>query len=333
MNRREAIAALLALAGAPRAHSQAPAGPPRIALVDTAAATAEIAEGRHPLWGNLLGELRRLGYVEGQNIALERWSGGGAGTAAGYSALARKVVASRPRLIVVRSRTALSPIAAETRNIPIVAVGTIPAELRASFARPGRNVTGIHVSFDAQQLYGKQVEVLGNVLKPGARIAWLGPKVAWESIVGEAVRKGATDAGVVLLPVFVANPVNKPAIRRAFAEIAQSRFDGVLISPATELFPYRDSVAELAAAQKLPSLGNGRYWAEAGALLSYGADLDHMWRRAAHYVDKILKGADPAVIPIEQPTKVELVINLETARSLGIAIPQSMLLRADRVIE
>jgi len=332
MNRREAIAALLALAGAPRAHSQAPAGPPRIALVDTAAATADMAEGRHPLWGNLLGELRRLGYVEGQNIALERWSGGGAGTAAAYSALARKVVASRPRLIVVRSRTAMSPIAAETRNIPIVAVGTIPAELRASFARLGRNVTGIHVSFDAQQLYGKQVEVLSNVLKPGARIAWLGPKGIWDSI-GEARRKGATDAGVVLLPVLLATPINKPAIRQAFAEIAQSRFDGVLISPATELFPYRDSVAELAAAQKLPSLGNGRYWAEAGVLLSYGADLDHMWRRAAHYVDKILKGADPAVIPIEQPNKIELVINLETARSLGIAIPQSMLLRADKVIE
>lgn len=292
-----------------------------------------MAEGRHPFWGTLIVELRRLGYVEGQNIAVERWSGGGAANAAAYRELARKIIASAPRLIVVRSRSMLIHMAGATKELPIVAVGTIPAELRASLARPGGNVTGLHVSFDAQQLYSKQVEIVRDVAKPGARIAWVGPQNIWESIVGEAARNGAKLANVTLQPVFVASPVNKPALRRAFGEIARSGIGGLLISPATELFPYRDSVAELAAAQKLPSLGNGRHWAESGLLLSYGADLEPVWRRAAHYVDMILKGADPAVIPIEQPSKVELVINLETAKALGIAIPQSMLLRADRVIE
>ena len=135
----------------------------------------------------------------------------------------------------------------------------------------------------------------------------------------------------MLLPVLVATPVNRVAIRRAFDDIAQSRVDGILIWPG--LFTHRVSIAELAAAHKLPSLGSDRHWAEAGTLLSYGASLEEMGRRAAHYVERVLKGADPAAMPIEQPTKVELVINLETAKSLGTAIPQSMLLRADRVIE
>lgn len=333
MNRREATILLLALGAAPCVYAQTRARTPRIALVDPGEQIANMAEGRHPLWGAFLAELRRLGYVEGQTISADRWSGGGVATDAAYAALARKVVASEPRLIVVRARAMIVPIAAATTAVPIVAVGTIPRELRASFARPGRNVTGVHTSFDAQQLYSKQVEILRDVVKPRARIAWVGTQISWESIVGEAARKGAALANVTLHPVLLASPVNRPSLRRAFADIAQSKAGGVLISPAVELFPYRSSIAELAAAQKLPSLGNGRYWAESGVLLSYGTDHEHNWRRAAHSADKILKGMDPAVIPIEQPSKVELVINLETAKSLGIAIPQAMLLRADKVIE
>lgn len=333
MKRRSFFAALGALAAAPRAYGQTPAKAPRIALVDTGEQAANMAEGRHTFWSAFLVELRRLGYVEGQTVVLDRWTSGGVVTPEAYNALARKVIASQPRLIVVRGRSMLDPIAAATKKIPIVALGTIPPGLRASLARPGGNVTGIQLSFDAQQLYSKQVEVLRDVLKPGARIAWLGTKLSWESIVGEASRKGAANANVTLQPVLVASPVNRPSIRQAFADMAKLRVDGLLISPSAGLFAHRASIAELAAAQKLPSLGVNRYWAEAGAVIGYGVDYDEVYRRAASYVDKILKGADPAVIPIEQPTKVELVINLETARSLGVAIPQSMLLRADRVIE
>lgn len=333
MNRREVIAALIALAGLARAHGQARAKAPRVALVDTGEVAANMAEGRHIFWSALLVELRRLGYIEGQTVAFDRWAGGGIASAEGHRAVALKVVASKPHLIVVRGRSMLDPLAAATKEIPIVALGSIPVELRASLARPGRNVTGIQLSFDALQLYGKQIEVLRDVLKPGARMAWLGTQVLWDSIVGEASRKGAVSAHVTLQPVLVTSPVNRPAIRRAFDEVAQARVDGLLISPTAELFAHRTSIAELAAGHKLPSLGNNRYWPEAGALIGYGVDYDEAYRRAASYVDRILKGTDPAVIPIEQPSKVELVINLETARSLGIAIPQAMLLRADKVIE
>lgn len=332
MTRRAAMLALLALAGAARAYGQ-PAKAPRIALVDPAEPTGELAEGRNPLWSALLAELRRLGHAEGRTVSIDRWSGRGVASEAANAALAQKVIAGEPRLIVVRGRNVLVAVAGATAKIPIVAVSTIPPELRVSLARPGKNVTGIHVSFDAQQLYGKQVEVLRDVVKPDARIGWLGTRIAWEGLIGEAARKGAQAAKVELWPVFVPNPVGRSTIRSAFAEIAQSRIDGLLISPALELFPYRTVIAELATAQKLPSLGNGRHWADAGTLIGYGNNFEEMGRRAAHYVDGILKGADPAVMPIQQPTSIELIVNLETAKSLGVAIPQALLLRADRVIE
>jgi len=333
MKRRETLVALLAFTASGRAFAQAAGAKPRVALVDSSERVENMTEGRQSAWGALLGELRRLGYVEGQGILIERWSGGGAASAAAYSELARKVVASQPRIIVVRGRSVLVYFAPETNSIPIVAIATISPELRGNQARPARNITGVHSSFDAQQLWGKQVEVLGSVLKPGARIAWLGTKIAWDGAVGDATRIGAQQAKVSLLPILIASPVSKATIRRAFAEITKARFDAVLISPVTELIPFRESLTEQAVLNKLPSLGSGRLWAEAGALLGYGTDTDHNFRRAAHFVDKILKGADPATLPIENPTKVELIVNLETARSLNIAIPQPLLLRADKVIE
>ena len=171
------------------------------------------------------------------------------------------------------------------------------------------------------------------MLKARARIAWVRSKNVWDASAGEAARKGAVAADVTLQPVFVPSPVNRAAMRQAFADIARMKFDGVLVSPTSELFPFRGMIAELLAVQKLPGLGTNRYWPEAGVVLGYGGDPEEYWRRGAHYVDQILKGVDPAVIPIEQPTKVDLVINLETAKALGLNIPQSVLMRADKVIE
>jgi putative ABC transport system substrate-binding protein len=175
--------------------------------------------------------------------------------------------------------------------------------------------------------------VLAAVLKPGARIAWLGPKIIWDGAAGEAARKGAQAGKFSLHPVLIPLPVSRSTIRRAFADMAGAKYHGVLISPAVELSPFRDAIAELAVVRGLPSLGGSRAWAEAGALLGYGTDVDHNFRRIAHFVDQILKGAQPGTLPIENPTKIDLTINLETAKSLNMAIPPSLLARADRVIE
>ena len=247
MKRRDAAFGLLALLAAPLARAQAQAQLPRVALVDSTEPPANMVEGGNPYWSALLGELRRLGYVEGKTISVDRWSGGGAATGAAYAALAGKVVASQPRVIVVRSRSVLVHFAAATKKVPIVAMGTIPAELRASLARPGGNVTGINISFDALQLYGKQVQILRDILRPGARIAWVGPKSLWDASPGEAARKGAVAADVTLQPVIVPSPVNRAAVRRAFADMAGMKFDGVLVAPASELFPFRGMIGELLA--------------------------------------------------------------------------------------
>lgn len=194
-------------------------------------------------------------------------------------------------------------------------------------------MTGIQVSADDQQIYVKQLEFLRDVTKKGARIAWLGPKIIWEAITGEASREGARQAGLQLQPQLTDGPVDEASIRRAVAGIVATKPDGLLLSAATEMFPFRQLIAELAISARLLAFGSNRAYPEAGLLMSYGAEFSVLWRRAAHHVDRILKGARPGDIPIEQPYTIELVINLKTAKTLGIKVPQTLLLRADRVIE
>lgn len=324
---------LLAAAGVfvvPCAIAQAPGKLPRIALL---ASTDEVdaMNEDHVFWGPFLRELRGLGYLEGKSVAVQRWSG--RGNIASYDAITKKVVADRPDVIFVWGRGMTASIAAATKSIPIVSLGTIPSALHAGHARPGSNVTGLHISFDEAQLYGKQVEFLRRLTKPGARIAWLGPQNSWDSIIGQAARNGAIQVGLILDPVIVASPVNEAAIRAGFASMAITRFQGLYVAPAIELRPYRRLIAELAMAARLPSIGLYEDYADAGMLISYGVELQPSFRRAAHYVDRILKGAKPGDLPIEQPTKFVMVINLKTANALGIALPFDLQLRADRVIE
>ena len=330
MNRRETLLVLLALGAASRSVAQPAAKVPRIALLDTAEKIVNMAEGRHAAWGAFLNELRLLGWVEGKTITIERWTGDG--DTGAYGALARKVAASRPDVIFARGRSMADPMAAATKEIPIVVSGTISTHLYVSYAHPGKNVTGIQFSSGDQLIYSKQIQFLREVTKENARIAWLGTRTIWDGPVGEAQRVGARQAKLTLEPMFV-GPVDDAAIKDAFAEIAARNFDGICVSPATELDPHRATIAAHALKVKLPSLGRDRIFPEAGLLISYGTNDSDGFRKAAHYVDKILKGAKPGDLPIEQPSKIELVVNMKTAKALGIKIPQSVLLRADHVIE
>ncbi len=325
--RRSLLLGLAAIGAAPPCLAQ-PAKLPRIALLDSTDRVETMGE-KHLYWGPLLVELRRLGHVEGNTLAVERWSG--SADTAGYAAMVKKLAATRPDVIVAWGFTMISAIAAATKSVPIVGVGTISRDVRESFARPASNVTGVHTTFD-QELYVKLAEFLRQVTKPGARIAWLGPQHQWDGTLGHSVREGARRAGLDLQPAIVGSPVNEAAVRAAFAAKGPS-FDGLYVSAAIELRPHRYLIAELALAARLPSIGAFTDDADAGLLMSYSADVPAAFHRAAYYVDRILKGVKPSDLPIELPTKIALTINRRTAKALAITLPQELVFRADRVID
>ena len=220
-----------------------------------------------------------------------------------------------------------------TATIPIViatAGNPVGDRLIAGFARPGGNVTGLTM-LAGPELGGKYLELLKEAAPGVSRVAVLGnPLTAPHTAVLKEARIAARALGLELQPV---NARRSDEIEGAFAAMSRARADGLIVLPDPVFLNLRARIADLANKARLPAMYGFRDEAEAGGLMSYGTNLPDLTRRAAWYVDKILKGAKPADLPVEQPTKFELVINLKTARALGLTIPQSILLRADQVIE
>jgi putative ABC transport system substrate-binding protein len=219
-----------------------------------------------------------------------------------------------------------------TSSIPIVFT-TSPDPVRlglvASLARPGGNVTGL-ISLSAD-LAGKRVEFLKQMIPRAARIAVLSdPENRSSEFILHDTESGAKSLGVVVQSVDARGPKEFDA---AFSAMKRARADAVILGVNSPFMAHRRRLAELAVSHRLPMMAQAREYAEAGALVSYGTDYPDRFRRAAVYVDKILKGTKPGDLPIEQPTKFELVINLKTAKALGLTIPQSVLGRADELIQ
>jgi putative ABC transport system substrate-binding protein len=276
--------------------------------------------------------LRELGYIEGQNIASEyRYAEGKQDR---YPELAAELVRLKVDIIVVPGGNAPTRAAMNTtKTIPIVMMGLSadPVELGLveSLARPGGNVTGLTTL--SRELGGKRLELLKEAVIKVARVAVLYEPATPAAVleVKEDLPVAARALGLTLQPweVRAADDFD-----RVFAALNKQRPDG--LTPSGTLT--RDNgkrIAGLALKSRLPSVYGGRASVEAGGLMSYGADLADGYRRVAYYVDRILKGAKPADLPVEQPTKFELSINLKTAKQIGLTIPQSMLYRADKVIK
>ena len=274
--------------------------------------------------------LRELGYVEGQNIAIEsRWA---EGKYERYSALAADLVRLKVDVIVAVGGRATQDAQQATRTIPIVmsvVIDPLGSGLVASLARPGGNVTGLTLM--ASDLVGKQFEVLKEVVPKVSRVALLwnpaNPGSAPQLREAEAAARAL---GVRLQTLEARDPQE---IDSAFAAMTRERAGALVVLSDAILLNQRRQIAELAAKRRLPAVYALREHAEAGGLMGYGANPLDLERRAATFVDKILKGASPGDLPVEQPTKFELVINLKTAKALGLTIPQSLLVRADQVIQ
>jgi len=274
--------------------------------------------------------LRELGYVDGQNIAIEfRWAEGKYDRLPG---LAAELVRLKVNAIVAGGPPAIQAAKQATETIPIVMAAVadpVAIGFVASLARPGGNITGM--SGMGSELVGKQLELLKEVVPKVSRVALLGNPANpnYAQLVRHA-QDAARALGVRLQPLEARDPSE---IDKAFAAITTERAGAVIVLADTVLLDHRTRIADHAARRRLPTVSWLIEHAEAGGLLAYGSSLSDSFRRAATYVDKILKGAKPADLPVEQPTTFELVINLKTAKALGLTIPQALLLRADRVIQ
>ena len=302
----------------------------RVGLIFTTAPVSEMAgpEPVHPPTRAFLHTLGSLGYVEGQNLVFERRS------AEGKFDRFAEIVAELVRLktdVIVTVSTPMAQAAKQvTTMVPIVMARSdspVEAGLVASLGRPGGNITGLTTK-TGPEIEGKRLELLKDALPKISRVAYLRMKTDWEGPTGESVKAAAKALNVTLL--HAEHTPNEYA--SAFAVIARQRPDALLVTDSAPAFAHRRLIVEFAVKNRLPGMYGWRELVEAGGLMSYGVSISDLFRRAAGYVDKILKGANPADLPIEQPTKFELVINLKTAKALGLTIPPSVLVRADEVI-
>ena len=329
MHRRAFISTLAGglLAAPLAAEAQQAVKVPRIGYL-----AANLPTGRHLLEAFRQG-LRDLGYVEGRNLVIEYRDA--EGKLERLPALAAELVALKVDVIVAPTTPATVAAKQATKTIPIVfAAGTDPVMdgLVTSLARPGGNVTGL--SSLGPELVGKRLELLKQAVPGVDRVAvlWLpgalGERTDKEMLTGADV---AARALGVRLQFVEARGADEFA--RAFSDMSSARAGALAVLPSNRFLREHRRLVDLAAENRLPAVYTSREFVDAGGLMSYGANLADLNRRAATYVDKILKGAKPGDLAVEQPTKFELVINLKTAKALGLTIPQSVLARADEVIQ
>jgi putative ABC transport system substrate-binding protein len=322
-----AVVLLLLAAPLATATAQPPEKVPRVGYLSPGSPSEPFRQRRFEAFRQ---GLRELGYVEGQNIAIEsRWAEGKYDR---YPALAADLVRLKVDVIVAVGGRASEVAKHATRTIPIVmsvVIDPLGSGLVASLARPGGNVTGI--SLMTLDLVGKQLEVLKEVVPKVSRVALLwNPDNPGSAAQLREAEAAARALGVRLQILAARDPQE---IDSAFAAMTRGRAAALVVLADAILLNQRRQIAELAAERRLPAVYGPSEHAEAGGLMAYSANLLDLERRAATYVDKILKGAKPADLPVQQPTKFELVINLKTAKALGLTIPPSLVLRADQVIE
>jgi putative ABC transport system substrate-binding protein len=279
-----------------------------------------------------LAGMREQGYVEGSNLAIEyRWAGNDLGR---LPAMAAELVALRPDVIVTASTAGTRAAMQATTTIPIVMAATadpVGTKLVASLSRPGGNVTGI--SLQTIDLAAKRLQVARELVPGAVRVGLLAEKLpvgrgTTATLVADTTAAART-ADVALVVREVASAGELP---QAFADFTRERAQVLIVQVSPLFLQYAARVAELAARERLPAIYEARNFVEAGGLLSLGPDLAESYRRAARYVDRILKGARPQDLPVEQPDRLALVVNLKAAQAIGLTVPQSLQARADDVL-
>jgi len=280
-----------------------------------------------------LQRLYELGYTQGQNIVVVRRYA--EGDSDRLRELAGDLIGGNVDVVVALSTTAALAAKQENRTIPIVAIGMadpVADELVVSLGRPGGNVTG--TSFVGPELVAKRLQLLREMVPGLSRVAALWhPNAYSKRTMAGVVNEIEVAARGLALRLQLLPALSPDDIAGAFAAMAREHADALIVTPSPMLFSAYPLIASMAAGSRLPAMGAAREFADLGGLMSYGANLPELARQTAAYLDKILKGAMPAALPVEQPSKYELVLNLKAAKALGITIPQSLLIQADEVLE
>jgi putative ABC transport system substrate-binding protein len=305
----------------------------RIAIVHPSSRVADMSEtSGPPTYKALFGELRRLGYVEGINLTVERYSG--EGRTEHYAELASDVVRQKADLILVSSSRMVQNFKAATWTIPIVGLMADPVAfgIVISLAHPGGNITGISVDAGLE-IWGKRLEFLRETIQLASKVGFLASRAVRDGPQGAAILEAARRMGMLVIGPPLEGTIQEAEYQRVFEAMTQEHADALVVSDQPEHFTNRRLIMELAEKQRLPAIYPYRQYVEQGGLMAYAIDLVGLYRRAADYIDQILKGANPGEIPVYQEDKLELVINVKAAKAIGVTIPPALLLRADEVVE
>ena len=284
-----------------------------------------------PTFQALFARLRQLGLIEGQNLSVQRYSF--LGLKEPFAELAADVVREKPDVIYAVTTRMVRALKAATTTIPIVGFMADPLAygLVTSLARPGGNVTGVS-SDGGVEVVGKQLGLLRDLLPKLSIVGFLASRAVWGGPSGVAMREASQLMGTEVRGAIL-EIAQEAEYRRAFALMKEQAVDGLVVSDQSENLAHRRIIAHLAAETRLPAVYPYRAQVEAGGLINYGPDITELHRQAAEQISLIVMGATPSDLPVRQPTKFELVINLKTAKALGITVPPTLLARADDLIE
>jgi len=329
VRRRDFVAFLAGAAAAWPARAQPPPQRARIAIVHPVIPAGQLDANAGIFYRHFFAELPRLGYVEGGNLKIERYSA--EGYPERYADLAREVAGTKPDLIVAITGALAKALSAASDTIPIIAIDVDPIRsgLIANLARPGGKLTG--VSIDAGiEIFGKRLQILKEVIPSASRIGFFGARGEWQSAAGQVLRDAAGNLQIGLIDVSVAD--STPAdLRRVFAELSPARLDAIVVG--SFFLGYRQLIPGLADQARIPAIYPYRDFVEFGGLVAYGPTAADIARQVAEQISQVLHGVEAGAIPFYQPVKFEFVVNLKTAQTLGLTIPPSLLARADEVIE
>lgn len=331
MKRRDFLLATAMLAPTIRhALAQQPAPKKRLALI-VFGKIEDARIGGHPNATVFLGELQRLGFVEGENLIIDRWSF----QSGRLDELAREVVDSKPDVISAPGTPMTLRLKAVTTTIPIVAMTGDPIRLGlvSNLARPGGNITGVSVDAGIE-VWAKRLELLSSAVPKLRNAVFVSSEGGWKGAGGQVVRDAAQKLGISLVQGTVNTPHGEAEYRSTFSSFQRDQLDGLILSDEGHLhIPRAPLLIQLMQQMRLPAIYTYREFAEAGGLMSYSSDLKSLIRRTVGQIAEILRGANPGDIPYSQAERFELVVNLKTAKDLGLEIPAELVGGASTVIE